>query len=130
VPFFVVATKSDLPVSVDLSGVVSSNECIFVSTRTGDGIELLAKNIYNFFVNLPDDPSGNIIAISSVRHYNILFRSIKSLQDFIDNRKSGSFPEFLSLDLRASLSALGEVTGETSTDEILDVIFSSFCVGK
>jgi tRNA modification GTPase len=46
------------------------------------------------------------------------------------NRHAGLPPELLSLDLRSALSALGEVTGETSTDEVLDHIFSSFCIGK
>lgn len=39
-------------------------------------------------------------------------------------------PEFLALDLREALQALGEITGETTPDDVLDIIFSTFCIGK
>ena len=129
-PFFVVATKADLSCSAELSGLVSALATISVSTRTGVGLDILAHSIYEYFVHLPDPSSKDILVISNVRHRNILLRSIMSLQDFSANRLSGQPPELLSLDLRSSLSALGEVTGETSTEDLLDVIFSGFCIGK
>jgi tRNA modification GTPase len=130
VPFFVVATKADLPCCSDLSKVFSSLGSVAVSTRTMVGIEHLAHNMYEYFVCFPDISSGDVMLVSNVRHRDILLRSINYLNDFLANRVSASPLELLSLDLRASLSALGEVTGETSTEELLDVVFSTFCIGK
>ncbi len=44
--------------------------------------------------------------------------------------ETGASPEFLALDLREALAALGEITGETTPEDILDTIFSTFCIGK
>jgi len=130
VPFIVVATKGDLFQQAQLSKLVSPLGAITVSTFNGVGLDQLVHTVFSYFVHLPEPSSNDFVVVSSVRHRDILERSAHFLRCFLKNRLSGFFPEILSLDLRASLSALGEVTGETCTDELLDVIFSSFCIGK
>jgi tRNA modification GTPase len=52
------------------------------------------------------------------------------LQKSIDTLESGSSNEFIALDIREASSALGEITGEVSNEEILNRIFANFCIGK
>lgn len=130
-PFITVITKTDLPSVADVSEFGSSAVAtVSVSSRSGFGIEQLATAISNHFIqqDLPD--SGQLQVISNVRHRDVLQRASASLSDFSVNRQAGCPLELLSIDLRSALSALGEITGETTTDEILDSIFSSFCIGK
>ncbi len=129
-PFIVVSTKADLPQHADLSTLFSPLGAFPVSMLSGVGLEQLAKAIFNYFVHLPDSSSGDFVVVSNVRHRDVLERSLQSLQSFFCNRQRAVSLEILSLDLRESLSALGEVTGAISNDELLDVIFSSFCIGK
>ena len=68
--------------------------------------------------------------LNNVRHKDAIERAIAGLsraQEVIRKRLS---PEFISIDIRESINALGEIVGETYTDDILDVIFSKFCIGK
>jgi tRNA modification GTPase len=74
--------------------------------------------------------SRDHVAITSVRHRDILTRALAGLDRFRSQLASGGSGELLSLDLRDSLAAIGEITGETTQDAILDIIFSSFCIGK
>ena len=129
-PYLLVVTKSDLPqqiLSAELSAPLGVCQ---VSARSRDGIEQLSQMIYDHFVQSSQLSSDESAVISSVRHRDILLRVQQSLTAFGANAVLGLPPELLALDLRAALSALGEITGETSTDELLDVIFSSFCIGK
>jgi tRNA modification GTPase len=130
VPYFIVVTKSDLPRLADVSEFTGASGTVMVSTKNGTGIDQLARMLYDYFVVLPDPTSDDHAVLSNVRHRDVLMRAVQSLYQFLANSKAGLPVELLSLDLRGALSALGEVTGETSTDEVLDLIFSSFCIGK
>ena len=55
---------------------------------------------------------------------------LHGLEGFRAQLASGASGELLAIDLRDSLAAIGEITGETTPDAILDIIFSSFCIGK
>ncbi len=130
VPYFIVVTKSDLPQLADVSEFTGASGMVMISTKNGTGIDQLARMLYDYFVVLPDPTSDDHAVLSNVRHRDVLMRAVQSLYQFLANSKAGLPVEFLSLDLRGGLSALGEVTGETSADEVLDLIFSSFCIGK
>ena len=68
----------------------------------------------------------------SLRHVTVmpLDRAQQSLLSFLESFAAGMPLEIVSLDLRDALNSLGEVTGETTTDDILDQIFTRFCIGK
>jgi tRNA modification GTPase len=72
----------------------------------------------------------NAVTISNTRHYEALVRAqeaIRRVQDGLQMQISG---EFLSMDLQDCLTALGEITGKISSQEVLNNIFSKFCIGK
>jgi tRNA modification GTPase len=70
------------------------------------------------------------ILITNVRHRNTLVKADEAIQRAIACSNNGEPLELTAFELREALSRLGEITGETCTDEILDDIFSRFCIGK
>ena len=73
--------------------------------------------------------SGNDVAINA-RHQDCLRRSLEFLQAAEKALLAGTPPEFVAEELRASLSAAGEVAGQADTEDLLGQIFSTFCIGK
>ncbi len=68
--------------------------------------------------------------VSNVRHSRALEESRLSLQHCLRTVESGLPLDFISIDLRAAVDALGRITGETATEDVIDRIFSDFCIGK
>ena len=68
--------------------------------------------------------------ISSARQKAALTKAARALEDAQEAIESGVSLDMVAVDLSAALSALGEITGETTPEDILDSLFSNFCVGK
>jgi tRNA modification GTPase len=65
-----------------------------------------------------------------LRHRTALLKAIEALNKARESVGSQLSGEFVALDLRGALDALGELTGATTTDDILERVFSEFCIGK
>jgi tRNA modification GTPase len=128
--FITVINKSDLPSIVDVNDHPAGGEVVYISSKTGTGIDHLRSAIYRTFVDDRAISTRDHLAITSVRHRDILERAINGLDGFRARFMDGASGELLAIDLRDSLAAVGEITGATTPDAILDVIFSSFCIGK
>ncbi|MBK9968516.1 MAG: 50S ribosome-binding GTPase [Holophagales bacterium] len=115
VPMLLLATKADLP------GRIREGE-LRVSARTGEGLSALREEIGVRLRSV--EGSGEFVALP--RQREALGRAAAAL-DGIGPRTPG---EVAAAGIRESLQALGEITGETATEELLDRIFSTFCVGK
>lgn len=116
-----VFNKDDKPHAKD------DREGIFVSAKTGEGIERLKKEIVDRVIGGEIDFSGNIVTDS--RHYDVLKRAYFSLtqaKEGFDEEPA----ECLLVDMRDAYSALGEITGNTADESIVNAIFSKFCLGK
>ena len=116
-----VFNKDDKPHAKD------DREGIFVSAKTGEGIERLKKEIIDRVIGGEIDFSGNIVTDS--RHYDALKRAYFSLtqaKEGFDEEPA----ECLLVDMRDAYSALGEITGNTADESIVNAIFSKFCLGK
>ena len=129
-PYLVVRNKSDLPQCLTVNDSTAPLGNLSVSTLTGEGIEGLYDAIYRAFTKGIAIDSREYVALSRARHRDALQECRQRLEQFLSNSVSGAGLELLAIDLRDALSVLGTVTGETTPDEILDVIFSSFCIGK
>jgi tRNA modification GTPase len=70
------------------------------------------------------------VLVSSARHQDALRRAAAQLAAAEETLESGIALDFVSIDLRTALETLGEVTGETADTDLLDRIFSEFCIGK
>ena len=73
--------------------------------------------------------TDNVI-VSNARHFEALQKSYDSLDDVLRGMSTGVTTDFVAMDIRRSLHHLGEITGDISTDDLLDTIFSKFCIGK
>jgi len=103
-------------------------DAIFISAKMNTGIEELKEKLFDSVAN--DAALSENIIITNARHYSALKEVETSLHDIkkgIDNNITG---DLLSLDIRRCLHYLGEITGEISNEDMLDYIFSKFCIGK
>lgn len=128
--FVVVMNKSDLPRQVVLPAEVEAHQAVSISTLTGMGIDVLRDVIHDTFLHGGAVDSREYVAISQARHRDALEKGRGHLARFLDNFSVGVNLELLAVDLREALHAIGEVTGETTPDDVLDLIFSRFCIGK
>ena len=116
-----VFNKDDVPHAKD------DRKGVFISAKTGEGIDSLKRAIVDSVIEGNIDFSGNIVTDS--RHYDVLKRAFDSLTQVKEG--FGDAPaECLLVDMRDAYSALGEITGNTADESIIDAIFSKFCLGK
>lgn len=126
----VAINKTDLPVKLETNSIqADGGEVINISALTGEGFESLTAKI---FQRLTGDAATerDDIMLTDARQHAAVRNAIKNLCDASEMMRSGELEEIVLLKLRAALSSLGEITGETLTDDILGQIFSTFCIGK
>lgn len=99
-----------------------------VSALTGEGVDALARAVAALLLR-GDVPPGDHL-VSSQRHREALLRAADHLRDALAGLARGLPADLLAVDLTAALAAIGEITGETVGDDLLDAIFSRFCIGK
>lgn len=121
-----VVTKSDL--DVDPDAAVTKGE-LRISVRTGTGLETLRRAIVE---RLRDGTStdGELIASTASRCRSSLARAAEALTRALSAADAGAGDELVAIELRLSLDELGQICGAVYTDDILDRIFSRFCIGK
>jgi len=119
-----VANKSDLP-----NRLGNESEFIAVSALTGEGIPELKRAVLRRLApgGLADPEDGSI---TSLRHVNLLRESLEALDHARSAVEFGIPHEMILIDLYASLRPLDALTGATTADDILNRIFSTFCIGK
>ena len=123
-------------------GDIPTYPSIFTSALTGEGIDDLKREIGSLLLDDSgaDGKTSDRVTINNARHFEALLGVKKSLVEILksdnqnvamgENPKNHFEPELLAVDIRGALTALKEITGEVGTDDILDAIFSRFCVGK
>ena len=93
------------------------------------GIKELQELIYSLYIK-GDIAAGEKPFVTNIRHKNILQQTEKSLKLARDSLTQGQSEEFISMDLRNALNSLGELTGKNASTDLLEKIFSTFCIGK
>lgn len=102
---------------------------VHTSTLTGEGLERLKKILVE--VVLGDKINTSVAPpLLNMRQREALRRSLLSIQQALESARNNESHEFIALDLRSAVNAIGEVVGEVTTEDILDKIFSEFCIGK
>lgn len=99
---------------------------LFVSARTGEGIEALKEMLYE--KGFGKENEG--VYLLNERHLRALQEAKTALERALYNAEAGAVTELIAEDLRSAYTALGLISGETATEEIIEEIFSKFCVGK
>jgi tRNA modification GTPase len=119
--------QRELIVSVGGGGVNST--AAFVSTVTGEGMDRLRENLARLVSADASFAEGNV-QVTTRRHVEALSRASASLALARTSIASGATNEFVAFDVRQAIDALSEITGEVTSEEILNNIFGRFCIGK
>lgn len=125
----VVVNKCDLPQASGSDNEISSRaKVVHLSALNGEGLNDLTTAILEPFGRVDSEGAGLLITDS--RHYDLLQRAQHSVEEAVGllNQKAGE--EIVLVGLHNALKFLGEITGETTTEDILTEIFSTFCIGK
>ena len=116
--------KSDLENNLNLNlNYITGN------TLTEDGIELLKNEIIKK-LNLEEVLSKDMTYMSNVRQIDLLKKALKSIENAIENLKLGMPVDIVEIDINNVWNLLGEITGDTFHDELVNTLFSNFCLGK
>ena len=107
--------------------IADSQSPIALSAKSGN-IEVLKQQLINFAREQYD--TRNAVTISNTRHYEALVRAQEAIQRVQEGLQMQISGEFLSMDLQDCLAALGEITGQITSQEVLNNIFGKFCIGK
>lgn len=136
-PFLTVLNKSDLPSRMDekyLEELVTSrfSPIIRISAKYGEGMEELAAAIRTLALNGDSEGGGTRTMITHAHQKASLEKAGECLKRVVDGYADdwGTPPEIVALEIRDALYFIGEITGTTSNEEILNHIFSRFCIGK
>jgi len=101
---------------------------IFISAKNNEGIDAIESNLFSSTVN--EQPATESVVVTNARHYEALKQVHQSLSEIkagLDNHIPG---DLLALDIRHCLHFISEITGDISNEDVLDFIFSKFCIGK
>jgi len=124
-----VMNKADLKQVATLpqDGLVCT-ESIALSAATGQGVDGLKKALYRDFVERIE--RLNLDTICTVRQLDCLKKTRVLLESVLEALENGTDDAALAIDIRRAVEILGEITGDVLTEELLDGIFSRFCIGK
>lgn len=131
-PVIVVVNKADCEQRIEideLQRLWPRSARIASSTLTGEGLPALEEAIADLVLAGKILTSESVL-VTSARHQEALRRASEHLRASLVSLEQGLPLDFVSIDLRAAYDALGEVTGETASEDLLDRIFSEFCIGK
>jgi tRNA modification GTPase len=129
---FVVANKMDLNPYTSHAHyaceLLPESAWVPVSALNNMNVEYLKEKLLNSVLEGKLRTEHTVVA--NARHYDALLKSSESLTDALRSIETGISGDFIAMDIRRALTFLGEITGEISSEDLLDSIFSRFCIGK
>ncbi|XP_025266838.1 tRNA modification GTPase GTPBP3, mitochondrial isoform X2 [Camponotus floridanus] len=128
--FIVIMNKRDLLKAEDKRRL-DDVEAVLISCKTEDGFEDLLQSLTDRFSNICGEPSAENPTISQERHRNHLTRCLRHLRNYF--QLCGNEQHDMAIaaeEIHKAMRELGRITGHVSTNEILDIIFKTFCIGK
>lgn len=105
------------------------DKVIEISVKNGTGLDLLEDKIEEKF-NLAQIDTDDDVMITNERHQQLISMAEKGLKHALESVNSGVPVDMISIDIQEAIQNLGEITGETVSDEVIAGIFSKFCLGK
>lgn len=123
----VIVNKTDLEHKLDLEKI--GEPFMEMSLKKGEGLDELEDRITEMFFGDEISP-GDETYVSNLRHIDHLRKARKALASAISDLEAGMFLDLVEVDLNIVMDELGHITGETTSEDVLDRIFSEFCIGK
>jgi tRNA modification GTPase len=127
IPYIKVGNKVD-NADATLVEELQKHDFIFISASHKTNIAALKDKILASF-QVKTVKAGDVL-VTNLRHYQNLLQTNEALDRVLESMYNGVTGDFLAMDIRQSLHYLGEITGTITTDDLLDNIFSKFCIGK
>lgn len=127
IPYVKVGNKIDCA-RPELVEQLRSDDFIFISASNHTNIEELKSKILSHF-EVKKVKTGDVV-VTNLRHYQNLLQTHEALSRVLEGMDNGISGDFLAMDIRQALHYLGEITGVVTTDDLLENIFSKFCIGK
>ena len=127
-----ILNKMDLPVVTSPTALLAhcpKKQVVETAIPEGKGLDKL-KAIVSEELLGGESVTGESLIVTNARHQEALRRANEGLNYAIESLENGMPPDLIAVDLRISLDGLGDIVGKTTTEDILDRIFSQFCVGK
>lgn len=125
----VLLNKIDLERKIDLDEYNFEN-IVEISAQKNVGIADMEEKIYSFIVDEKVEDSSEKLIITNVRHKTALEKTKDAIRNIFETIDMGLPMDLISVDLKEALDSLSEITGEISSEDILDHVFGNFCVGK
>ena len=132
-PGVALLNKSDLPAVLSLECLRENGlmmPALSFSAIRADGVAALRDELGRTLEALAGDGHGNDVAVSRERHRQALARAIVALDTARAGVQRGMPPEIVAVDVAIAAETLGSITGEVSSEDVLDAIFAEFCIGK
>lgn len=129
----ILLNKSDLTPKLsieELSTFVPKEQIISVSVRENTGFDVLIETIKKMFFREQLMQGQDELLLGNTRHQNALYQAQLAMEHCLETIAMRMPEDFISLDLQDASSALGEITGDVADEEIIDRIFTKFCLGK
>jgi tRNA modification GTPase len=127
-PTFLIVTKGDL-IGKDIDTSASPYPVFHISSKTGQGLDRLKESISKFLLK-DTSSSAETVMLTERRHYEALLKAHANLTNSLGLVDMGGSLDLLAFELREALFHLGQISGVTTTEDLLDDIFSGFCIGK
>ena len=125
-----ILNKIDMEQKIDLSKLDKVGRWIEISAKENIGITNMEEEIYSYIVSGKVEDSSQTLVITNIRHRSALVKTKEAIENIFETINMGLPMDLIAVDLKEALDALSEVTGEISSEDVLDHIFSNFCVGK
>ncbi|CAC6824081.1 tRNA uridine-5-carboxymethylaminomethyl(34) synthesis GTPase MnmE [Staphylococcus aureus] len=128
----VIVNKMDLEQNIDINEIkdmIGDTPLIQTSMLKQEGIDELEIQIRDLFFG-GEVQNQDMTYVSNSRHISLLKQARQTIQDAIDAAESGVPMDMVQIDLTRTWEILGEIIGETASDELIDQLFSQFCLGK
>jgi tRNA modification GTPase len=127
IPFLALVNKADL-FTPQQRDEFAKHEVLFLSAKDGVGVEELKIKLLEK-VNLSHINTSETL-VTNIRHVEALKQTENALQRVLNNIDNPVTSDFLAMDIKQALHYLGEITGQVTTDDLLENIFTKFCIGK
>lgn len=125
-----ILNKIDIREDIDLSPLTKINKWLEISAIKNQGIDEMEEEIYNHIIEENVEDSSQKVTITNIRHKSALEKTKQSIENIFETIENGLPMDLMAVDIKGALDSLSEVTGEISSEDLLDHIFSNFCVGK
>ncbi len=127
-----ILNKIDLKSKVDLKTIekyIDEKNIISISALKNQGLELIHDRIEDMVFSGEISNTSDIM-ITNSRHKDAIYKAMTSINDALDSLAQQMSYDFIEVDLKDAWSALGYINGDTVSEDLLDTIFSNFCIGK